>query len=342
MPEDRKDIYVLDTNALINEPEIIRSFPGAEVIIPQVVLTELDHLKVSRTADADRRFRGREVSRLLFELSNEGVLAEGVQTGDSVVRVAVFQKLEDVPANLNLKNPDDQIIAVANQLHRDGSRVTVVTNDLNMLVKAQTIGLDVMRVEEPAAPTAKRRRNLRSLFYSIAGVLMLSIIFTVGYLFYLDVRERAPVPATVNKNAATSFHVNEYNLKAHIAANPKDYGAIVGLANLYYDNKRYGDAVNWYRRAISVQPQDLNVRTDMATALFRLGLNDEALKEYDAVLSINPSFANAVLNKGVLLMQTGKRREAAVYFKHYLKLEPTGEKATKVKQLLAEAEAAGR
>ncbi len=62
---------VLDTNVLLGDPEILFAFPDAEAIIPETVLGELDKLKTSR-ADPDLRFRGRKVSRLLFDLSATG------------------------------------------------------------------------------------------------------------------------------------------------------------------------------------------------------------------------------------------------------------------------------
>ena len=61
-------IVVLDTNVLLADPNSVLSFPRAEVVIPETVLGELDKLKTARV-DPDLRFRGREVSRILFELS---------------------------------------------------------------------------------------------------------------------------------------------------------------------------------------------------------------------------------------------------------------------------------
>ena len=69
-------VVVLDTNVLLADPQALLSFPRAEVVIPETVLGELDKLKTARV-DPDLRFRGREVSRLLFEFSEEGSLDRG-------------------------------------------------------------------------------------------------------------------------------------------------------------------------------------------------------------------------------------------------------------------------
>ena len=84
-------VLVLDTNVLLADPNSVLSFPRAEVVIPETVLGELDKLKTARV-DPDLRFRGREVSRILFELSEEGSLIEGVDLPDGGrLRVAPFE-----------------------------------------------------------------------------------------------------------------------------------------------------------------------------------------------------------------------------------------------------------
>ena len=64
---------VFDTNVLLADPGALLAYPDAEVIVPEPVLGEIDKLKTSRV-DPDLRFRGREVSRMLFEFSEGGSL----------------------------------------------------------------------------------------------------------------------------------------------------------------------------------------------------------------------------------------------------------------------------
>ena len=93
-------IVVLDTNVLLADPNSMLSFPRAEVVIPETVLGELDKLKTARV-DPDLRFRGREVSRMLFELSEEGSLVDGVDLPDGGrLRVAPLDTDTDLPEGL--------------------------------------------------------------------------------------------------------------------------------------------------------------------------------------------------------------------------------------------------
>ncbi|HSK46778.1 MAG TPA: PIN domain-containing protein, partial [Coriobacteriia bacterium] len=144
-------IIVFDTNVLLADPNSILSFPRAEVVIPETVLGELDKLKTARV-DPDLRFRGREVSRMLFELSEEGSLVEGVELPDGGrLRVAPFETDSPLPDGLVTRNADDRILATAFQVCRaagEDCNVQLITNDLNMLLKAQTLGMSVARYGE--------------------------------------------------------------------------------------------------------------------------------------------------------------------------------------------------
>ena len=141
-------VLVLDTNVLLADPTAILSFPRADVVIPETVLGELDKLKTARV-DPDLRFRGREVSRILFDLSEEGSLVDGVDLPDGGrLRVAPFEPDTDLPAGMQTRNADDRILAAIYQMraaYGPDSEVTLVTNDLNMLLKAQTLGISVRR-----------------------------------------------------------------------------------------------------------------------------------------------------------------------------------------------------
>src|SRR5512137_409857 len=148
-------IYVLDTSVLL-------SFPGAEVIVPETVLAELDKLKTSRV-DPDLRFRGREVSRVLFDLSEQGSLTEGVTLPDGgTLRVATEEN--GMPEGLSARNADDRILAVAYNTNKNAGpedEVRRITNDLNMLLKAQTLGVPVARHGEGLEASFTRRYIVR-------------------------------------------------------------------------------------------------------------------------------------------------------------------------------------
>ncbi|WP_064093847.1 PhoH family protein [Rossellomorea aquimaris] len=139
-------IYVLDTNVLLQDPQAIFSFQDNEVVIPAVVLEEVDSKK--RYMDEIGR-NARHVSKLIDNLRQEGKLHEKIPlyTGGSL-RIELnhrsFQQLQEIFVE---KTNDNRIIAVAKNLSleeeakKDGKSVILVSKDTLVRVKADALGL---------------------------------------------------------------------------------------------------------------------------------------------------------------------------------------------------------
>lgn len=140
-------IYVLDTNVLLQDPYAIFSFKDNEIVIPAVVLEELDSKK--RYMDEIGR-NARLVSKIIDKLRETGKLHKGVplDNGGSL-RIELnhrsFQKLQDI--FIEVTN-DNRILAVAKNLSleeeekENGRPVILVSKDTLVRVKADALGLE--------------------------------------------------------------------------------------------------------------------------------------------------------------------------------------------------------
>ena len=72
------------------------------------------------------------------------------------------------------------------------------------------------------------------------------------------------------------------------AQNPKDPDICLKLANYLYDQKQYDQSIEWYHRALALDPKNVNARTDLGTAYFYSGRSQDALAEYRKSLAIDP------------------------------------------------------
>jgi PhoH-like ATPase len=140
-------IYVLDTNVLLQDPYSILSFEDNEVVIPAVVLEEVDSKK--RYMDEIGR-NARQVSRLIDGLRTEGKLHENVSLHNGgMFRIELnhrsFQKLQET--FIEATN-DNRILAVAlnlkldEQMKEEGRAVILVSKDVLVRVKADALGID--------------------------------------------------------------------------------------------------------------------------------------------------------------------------------------------------------
>ncbi len=329
-------VYVLDTNALLNDPEVIYSFSGAEVVVPVGVITELDKIKRQR-ADRRVRFHGRKATRMLFDLSQQGRLAEGVTLSNgSLFRVDEATDFGDAPDGLDLRRIDDQILALACALNAGPAvRVTVVSNDLNLLLRAEVLGLGTYRFEGKLESLLSRRLTPMERFREHGATLILGVLTVVfatstAYLLYF-----APTPRHVTdlpvaddaillRSLGVSPQVLEDHYRSLLADDPADLDALVNLGNLFLDQERYLEAVEFYRESLAIDTTNPSVRTDLGIALLRLGHTIEAIQAFEQAIRDAPDHALAHYNLGVTLAQSGDPAGAIAELEEALRLSQGG------------------
>ncbi|MFD2672343.1 PhoH family protein [Marinicrinis sediminis] len=142
-----KKIYVLDTNVLLQDPNAIFSFDDNEVIIPAIVLEEIDSKK--RNADEIGR-NARYVSRLLDSLRDqEGRLHDGVnlENGGTLKVELNHKSFRRLQETFGESTNDNRILAVALNYHLEQKEmdtprpVILVTKDTLVRIKADVLGL---------------------------------------------------------------------------------------------------------------------------------------------------------------------------------------------------------
>ena len=143
--------FVLDTNVLLHNPDALFVFKEHHVVVPFTVIEELDKMK---RKDDDLGRNARAAIRNLDRLRAVGKLSEGVNWGILGVRsgsnaapigqtgtVRIDVNTYTRPVMLVEEMPDNRIIVVAYQLHKQGVRTVFVTKDLSARIKADALGV---------------------------------------------------------------------------------------------------------------------------------------------------------------------------------------------------------
>jgi PhoH-like ATPase len=137
----RPRTFVLDTSVLLSDPHAILRFDEHEVVLPVVVITELE----GKRAHPELGYFARQALRLLDELRvQHGRLDAPLPVGDQGGTVRVELNHTDptvLPPGFRLGDNDSRILAVARNLGAEGADVTLVSKDLPMRVKASSVGL---------------------------------------------------------------------------------------------------------------------------------------------------------------------------------------------------------
>jgi PhoH-like ATPase len=134
--------YVLDTSVLLSDPGALKRFDEHEVVLPVVVITELE----GKRHHPELGYFARTALRILDELRiTNGRLDEPVPVGDhgGTLRVELnHTDADSLPSGFRLADNDTRILAVAHNLANEGHEVTLVSKDLPLRIKAAAIGLD--------------------------------------------------------------------------------------------------------------------------------------------------------------------------------------------------------
>ena len=137
-----KKIFVLDTNVLLTDSNSLLNFDDGDIVIPLKVLDEIDKHKKRQDSVG---VHARNTIRKLDELRSQGNLFEGVELESEGNKLFVrgFDPFK-LPDDLDVENPDNQIIATALSLKESNkkSKVILVSRDINMRVKCDALSID--------------------------------------------------------------------------------------------------------------------------------------------------------------------------------------------------------
>lgn len=143
MAKKKSKLFVLDTNVLLHDYKCIYNFQENDIVIPITVLEELDKFKKGNDLI---NFHAREFTRELDRLSGDKLFNGGVSLGEGLGKLSIEtgkafseQMKNSFPEN----TPDHRILAIAEHLAitQGDKRVKLVTKDINLRMKAKSIGV---------------------------------------------------------------------------------------------------------------------------------------------------------------------------------------------------------
>ena len=141
--KNSKKLFVIDTSVLLYDKECIKNLSSNDIIIPLIVLEEIDKFK---TREGILGENARYINRFLDSLRDKGSLHSGIYLSDFNINIRVETKCcWDNIESLDKSDNDSIIIATAiyanNNLSSDYSKVVLITKDINLRVKCDSIGI---------------------------------------------------------------------------------------------------------------------------------------------------------------------------------------------------------
>jgi PhoH-like ATPase len=136
-----KKTYVLDTNVFLTNASSVFEFKNNDIVVPLKVLDEIDKHKKRQDGVG---LNARKIIRILDSLRSKGNLHRGVRLrrGKGLLSVRGYD-VKDLPQGCDLESADNEIIttAITEQKKNVKRKVIVVTRDINMRVKCDSLGI---------------------------------------------------------------------------------------------------------------------------------------------------------------------------------------------------------
>jgi len=219
-----KKIYILDTNVLIHDPRSLFNFQDNDVIVPILVLEELDKLKKMQNEPGKQ---ARLCSRVLDGLRENGSLFEGITLPKGgVIKVEMRGNINILPENFQKDLYDNRILALVYEIHKEQAGkipVVLVTKDINLRIKSDALGIisqdyttDKVSYEEmySGVTTIEVEEDIIEYFYS-HGEVHAADVFDETAFEMLCPNEFVTLVSkyTPSKQALSQFHKQKGKLK---------------------------------------------------------------------------------------------------------------------------------
>lgn len=156
--------FVLDTNVLLHTPFALFSFDDNIVVIPEVVLEELDKFKKD---NSELGANARHAARIIDGLRSKGSLSKGIELENGgTLRIEMNYHEVKLPERWVGTVNDNRILKICKGLHENGEKVFLISKDVFVRIKADILGITAQDFQNEQAPVYDEQYKGRLDVYS--------------------------------------------------------------------------------------------------------------------------------------------------------------------------------
>lgn len=132
-------------------------------------------------------------------------------------------------------------------------------------------------------------------------------------------------------------------LSTSAASRASDFETWVNRGNAAFDQENHAEAIEYYQRALELQPNDTNVLSDISVSYRSTGQSDKAIQSLEKALSIYPEHETALYNLGVVYFYDLKNRDkAAQVWNQFIQVSKSEDVVRQIRELLGTAPQQGQ
>ncbi len=187
--------YIIDTNVLMEDLNILEKFQNAKVVLPLTIFKELNKLKTSK--EEQKKKKAIRLSHYFDNLNNKGLSKRGIKNKHNAFIITENLHEECLPKGLDISDPDNEVLSVALYFKQKGENVVLMTIDtsfsniISVATKAEItvqklkdflVLLDTEKFDEYKA----RPRHINSETKHINKVFISGVCYYIADTFHLN------------------------------------------------------------------------------------------------------------------------------------------------------------
>ena len=182
----------------------------------------------------------------------------------------------------------------------------------------------------------EKKLNARMLITILGGVLLVSAIIVISS----GVLNKPPanVVSTNQNSSVPSVDLNSINkineLETQLKNNPNDDNLRLQLAHTQNDAGFYDKAVKNYKKYLEKSPKDADARIDMGVCYYNLGDYPTAINEMEEALKLEPKHQIGNLNLGIVNLAAGDLKKSKEWLEKAVAINPNSEAGKRAEELL--------
>lgn len=177
-------------------------------------------------------------------------------------------------------------------------------------------------------------KNNKNIILILVGLAVLAVVAFGGYFLGASSSRTTVVAGVTDTNGgAQGYNHQNVNystviddLKKKLAANPEDAAVTEELGHAFFEQKRFEEAVDYYKKTIELKGDDADIYNDIGLSMHYLGNSAEGLEYIEKGLKKNPYHQRIWLTKGFLLANgLGDIEGARAAWEKAAALDPTSQ-----------------
>ncbi len=167
----------------------------------------------------------------------------------------------------------------------------------------------------------------------IAILIIVAGIIIIGLTRSERGQER-PAGRSMPSGPIVDTGINKTGLTDRTKELPETPEALAALGDKYFEANRFEEAINIYKKALKLDPDDADTYNDLGLALHYTGKTAEAVEALKKGTETGPSFQRAWLSLGFVFAAAGRNEEARPALKKAIELDPDSTPGLEAKRIL--------